>query len=53
MTECNCGKVYTEGQYTELYADWQAEKARREIAERRFEEVLNVAREAIEEIRKG
>lgn len=47
------GPVYTEREYTELYADYEAEKARREIAERRFAEVLNVAREALNEIRKG
>jgi hypothetical protein len=45
-------EIYTEKEYNDLYADWQAEKARREIAEKRIEEILNVAREAIEAIRK-
>ena len=44
-------EIYTEKEYNDLYADYEAEKARREMAEARLQEVLNVAREAIEAIR--
>ena len=42
----------TAQEYSELYADYEAEKGRRMVAEARMQEILNVAREALEELRK-